>query len=1082
VPLRTKPEVPKKSFSEEEVASVMEIPDTVKNYTLPPKFTMEVPYDAWAKVWDVKTNKPKGNYPQLIHDAFGKLNIPCSYNSNGFDRLSDGSKVGVLSLRGYCRSTKRNLNKEGEPVKVCCAEFTIHVQRAIAHNPVKLNVVTSGEFIMIQEVDTSRQIRKETRKAVGTALEFMKPGKMYLDELGNVPNFRFFHCNFPSQSRQVYQKIKSEFGLKDLDRSGDMLSSLRKLQQDLAATHKYQDHVHPSWSGFIKALSITPHYVFLYGPEQIRYGKLCDTIYLDSTGSVVQRTDDRQVLLHSGVGKSSRVPHAPAVPLFEMLSNVGTSASVEHLIRTYRLEVCKLDSSWQPKLVVFDFCLAYAHSCSVGFCSKPLEDYINMKYKHMVNTSKGAKYEGTNLFVCSGHFLHFCSSYMRKKTVNVPAIKVALHAFGSFIECRNLEQYQHLTERVITLFGAEKLDEKTRIGIVQELTVGDCQAEHKVAMEVLNLTIKSDIVMSDIVPEEDSKLKRDQSKFNVYFEKRVDEVLSALTNIPNDESNPFFDPKILETFHRWNTYLPLWSKITFCGRSAPKETITTGYVEQYFGVTKHAHHAKLNEPEDKFILTHAPYVEAKVREAVRLGREVKALRKPYTKKKSIQRFVDYIRGFKPLSASKIKTIPSLHRTEAWSTTQWSTGIRRKQPLYTKNIKRLFSPFRRSADIDSQKRKKTPNKNVTHQPIQKPQPTPLTELYSSDAGKLATKSKLDFVLKGKPWVHEFEELTDIFDPGPLGGYGLESEIMTLGREREVSSFVAGTVAYNLVVTHRGDYRRQRSFRILDTALVSYNTNSKQFVKTTAALPNKETFDYNDSTLFMISMHRNHAWLTRVDVKNRQIFYYDSLESQIISRNEREKYYDSLKAALNEKYEDGMPSWKPLVQKAAPDQLINDCVVISLLCLSALLKNQEPVLEVDPSYAPAYRNQIILELLSETERGSRLLQNTKGNIPHLLEILTARELFRRQISNIYRDKSEIQQKLNKKDDKNREVVETYNPEEDMKNLQERISRFDTEYTEWGHRYSSSALGFRTENVTNYLQKLTLLFSKFRLGNQK
>jgi hypothetical protein len=94
-----------------------------------------------------------------------------------------------------------------------------------------------------------------------------------------------------------------------------------------------------------------------------------------------------------------------------------------------------------------------------------------------------------------------------------------------------------------------------------------------------------------------------------------------------NEMNPLFDPPILETFQKWNIYLSLWWKVTFCGRSAPKETITTGYVEQHFGVTKLA---KLNEPEDKFVLTHAPYVKAKVREAVRLDREVKALRKSYT--------------------------------------------------------------------------------------------------------------------------------------------------------------------------------------------------------------------------------------------------------------------------------------------------------------------------------------------------------------------------------------------------------------------------------------------------------------------
>jgi hypothetical protein len=69
----------------------------------------------------------------------------------------------------------------------------------------------------------------------------------------------------------------------------------------------------------------------------------------------------------------------------------------------------------------------------------------------------------------------------------------------------------------------------------------------------------------------------------------------------------------MQTFRRWNVNTPLWSKIAFSGRHAPSETITTGTVEQYIGVTKHSHHPKLNEPEDKFILVHTPYVSVKAR-------------------------------------------------------------------------------------------------------------------------------------------------------------------------------------------------------------------------------------------------------------------------------------------------------------------------------------------------------------------------------------------------------------------------------------------------------------------------------------
>jgi hypothetical protein len=72
---------------------------------------------------------------------------------------------------------------------------------------------------MFQEYYTSRQVRGETRSKLGEKHQFQRPGKVLLDELGSVPNMRYFHMNFPTQSCEVYQTIKSEASLKGLDRT-----------------------------------------------------------------------------------------------------------------------------------------------------------------------------------------------------------------------------------------------------------------------------------------------------------------------------------------------------------------------------------------------------------------------------------------------------------------------------------------------------------------------------------------------------------------------------------------------------------------------------------------------------------------------------------------------------------------------------------------------------------------------------------------------------------------------------------------------------------------------------------------------
>jgi hypothetical protein len=101
-----------------------------------------------------------------------------------------------------------------------------------------------------------------------------------------------------------------------------------------------------------------------------------------------------------------------------------------------------------------------------------------------------------------------------------------------------------------------------------------------------------------IISEDDPRLQRDKSKFLHYFVQRQDEISRQINfpaegdgGIPIDPDandvptkNEYKNAKILETFSRWNVYSPLWSKIAFAGHDfIPKETVTTGHAEAYFG-------------------------------------------------------------------------------------------------------------------------------------------------------------------------------------------------------------------------------------------------------------------------------------------------------------------------------------------------------------------------------------------------------------------------------------------------------------------------------------------------------------------
>jgi len=93
----------RRSFSASDIAFVKEIPFPIEKVQVEKCFTIEINHNSWSEVWDMKKMKPKGDYPQVLQQALAEKNIPCSYFSNGYQKLTKDSKLGAVKLRGYCK-------------------------------------------------------------------------------------------------------------------------------------------------------------------------------------------------------------------------------------------------------------------------------------------------------------------------------------------------------------------------------------------------------------------------------------------------------------------------------------------------------------------------------------------------------------------------------------------------------------------------------------------------------------------------------------------------------------------------------------------------------------------------------------------------------------------------------------------------------------------------------------------------------------------------------------------------------------------------------------------------------------------
>jgi hypothetical protein len=90
----------------------------------------------------------------------------------------------------------------------------------------------------------------------------------------------------------------------------------------------------------------------MFLPQQIRYGSLCDQLFIDGTGEMVRDWQNKKVLLHTIVGKQFGKDKITTVRMAEFLSTKGTKNEVKSMLRFYFAEVRKVKPSWKPRSVV----------------------------------------------------------------------------------------------------------------------------------------------------------------------------------------------------------------------------------------------------------------------------------------------------------------------------------------------------------------------------------------------------------------------------------------------------------------------------------------------------------------------------------------------------------------------------------------------------------------------------------------------------------------------------------------------------------------------------------------------------------
>ncbi|OXA46275.1 Sentrin-specific protease 3 [Folsomia candida] len=899
-------------FTIDDVIEIEGLPPQIKDYLRPDSITIRIPYKDFADKWDFELLRPKplSNWATLIDQQLAKLDFPCSFHVKDSKPTSPKMQQteGVIrTVAGYCKYARRHSGDQS----LCQTKFSCKImdhlglheesRGDLASEDVVIECKLSGNFVLFQTSSTCRPVKGNERVKLKAKLE----------------HERSFKCR-----RHPQDEVRSAAHTKWKGFVQAMLDVAHKLNTNA----KFIDS-NTKLSGYVRDVSsFIPHSTILYSPQQIKFASKCDELYIDSTGNVVPpilvplilEGKKKQVLLHVAVGRKSKIPSHPPVPVFEVLSTVGNVAFITSIMLHFAAkEKIHSNKAWTPSLIVTDFCLAYLHSASLAILEESLDAYINRKYDLLIG--KQVRDKKTILFICSGHFMHANSKYLRKNCPSSPCIFPALHAFARLIESRTQQEIQTLVEIVTQLFGNRNLNNYLVEDYNKFLTEGEPLSE---SVEE-SLAEKMDDDFHRVETTEDPKLQREKSKFFIYFKQAVDKMMTQ-EEVFDDlmpPSNKYFNTKCLDTFQRWFTYLPLWSKIGFVGKdNTPDETITTG-----------------------------------------LGRAPKRKRSPEAENSSNKR------------PKKRAGTRGFVGSPAFATARWGKRTVRKSTTYVPKIKAMQKgKSLRGIALPESKFDATQENLSTSSEINISGPAEIAasiqtftidddSVFERYLGETHREMKLD----SNDWAVSTKKRLELFKT-PLYSIGNEEELLCLNPGALVNDAVANAIATQIF--ENSNYANDRKFKLIVSNFIEH-TPKGIFVTRMSILPDKSSFDKEYGTIFMLGFTNTpkHCFLNSIHFDTQTVLMYDSLP-EVVDKVKKRAFFDALVSALNSHFELIEPFWT-LESYPCPPQNPkgNDCAIMALGFLKVLVTDKAELTDVNQDGCLGYRQEYVGQLLSSTADG-------------------------------------------------------------------------------------------------------------------
>lgn len=331
----------------------------------------------------------------------------------------------------------------------------------------------------------------------------------------------------------------------------------------------YTIHPFKCFLGYLQYTAEWPFTVYFFREQQLdHFSMYCKAerytyLYVDATGSVIKKLQDqKQCYFYTMIFKAGTDP-SNTLPLGSALLCDHSAVSITSYFNFVRSKLALRCKTARPSFVVIDFSAALLNSVLGSFNTETVRGNLRRCFNTLNFAYDSAQlHDMTFVRLCCSHVMKAFSRSLAKVEKSKEARRRIMTLFAVLLNCYNMDGAFDLYEVIMKIYADPFNEESSRS--LSSLFNKSCDGQSLIE-QYLDVDEDEDEDEPHFLDEIDITVDPiiHQSPFNVKACNRIPVLNAVILKQPvkKTPTNPLFSIKLVQLFHKWFAYLPMWSGI-----------------------------------------------------------------------------------------------------------------------------------------------------------------------------------------------------------------------------------------------------------------------------------------------------------------------------------------------------------------------------------------------------------------------------------------------------------------------------------------------------------------------------------------